>query len=239
MCIRDSDTGADAVYFDNPDLPNTRSEATLPLMARGRVIGVLDIQSEKPQAFTTDDIETFQTLADQLALAIDNSRLIEDMNHIVRQLEQSASIRAQGAWREILLTQSHAYQYTPLGIQAATTDYSSSTGEDKLKIPIALHNQKIGEIKVMRNDGSNWDPREEAMLAEIASQVGLALENARLFNEAQQRVARERAIGEITTRIGAAHDVDAILRVTAQEIGKAIGDSEISVEIHPEKPELA
>jgi GAF domain-containing protein/HAMP domain-containing protein len=233
------DTGADAVYFDNPDLPNTRSEATLPLMARGRVIGVLDIQSEKPQAFTTDDIETFQTLADQLALAIDNSRLIEDMNHIVRQLEQSASIRAQGAWREILLTQSHAYQYTPLGIQAATTDYSSSTGEDKLKIPIALHNQKIGEIKVMRNDGSNWDPREEAMLAEIASQVGLALENARLFNEAQQRVARERAIGEITTRIGAAHDVDAILRVTAQEIGKAIGDSEISVEIHPEKPELA
>jgi GAF domain-containing protein/HAMP domain-containing protein len=227
------DTGSDAVFFDNPDLPNTRSEATLPLIARGRVIGVLDIQSEKPQAFSSEDIETFQTLADQLALAIDNSRLLEETNLAVQQLEQSISQRGQGAWREVLQTQSHAYQYTPLGIQPTTMEYSPTTEEDKLKIPITLHNQKIGEIKARRKEGSeSWDPREEAMLVEIASQVALALENARLFNEAQQRVARERSIGEITARIGAAHDVDSILRVTAQEIGKAIGDSEIAVHIY-------
>ena len=226
------DTGADAVFFDNPDLPNTRSEAALPLTARNRVIGVLDIQSEKPQAFSSEDIETFQTLADQLALAIENTRLFDEMNSVVQQLQQSVSQRARGAWNELLKKQIHAYQYTPLGIQPATTEYSPTTDIDKLKIPIMLHNQKIGEIKVRRKEGSDsWEPREEAMLVEIASQVALALENARLLDEAQQRAARERSIGEISSRIGSAHDVDAILRVTAQEIGKAIGDSEISVEI--------
>ena len=232
------DTGADAVFFDNPDLPNTRSEATLPLITRGRVIGVLDIQSEKPQAFSSEDIETFQILADLLALAIENSRLFEEMNRAVQQLQQSASQQAQGAWREILQTQSKAYQYTPLGIQPATSEHSSTADTNKLKIPIILHDQKIGEIKARRKEGTDkWDPREVAMLAEIASQVALALENARLFNEAQQRVSRERAIGEITARIGLAHDVDAILRVTAQEIGKAIADSEITVQIQPQNLE--
>ncbi len=232
------DTGTDAVFFDNPDLPDTHSEAALPLVARGRVIGVLDIQSEKSQAFSSEDIEVLQTLADQLALAMDNSKLLDEMNRVVQQLEQSVSERSQGAWRDILQTQSHAYQYTPLGIQPGTSDSLSTPDEKILKIPITLHDHKIGEIKARRKEGSeDWDPREKAMLAEIASQVALALENARLFNEAQQRVARERSIGEITARIGAAHDVDAILRVTAQEIGKAIADSEVSIRIHEQSLE--
>jgi GAF domain-containing protein len=224
------DTGADAVYFNNPDLPDTHSEAALPLVVRDRVIGVLDIQSEKPQAFSAEDIETFQTLADQLALAIENSRLFNEMNVVVKQLEQSMSRRVQETWKRLTQSKSIAYQYTPLGIQP--TSRSSAVENGELGIPITLHNQKIGNIKVRRKDTDNWDPREKAMLDEIAIQVGLALENARLLDDAQQRAVRERAIGEIAARIGSAHDVDAILRVTAQEIGKAIGDSEVTVHIH-------
>ena len=46
------DVGDDAVFFDNPDLPNTRSEMALPLRARGRLIGVLDVQSAESEALT-------------------------------------------------------------------------------------------------------------------------------------------------------------------------------------------
>lgn len=226
------DTGTDAVYFDNPDLPNTRSEATLPLIVRNHVIGVLDIQSEKSQAFSSEDIETFQTLADQLALAIENASLFNEMNYAVQQLQQTASRRTREAWGEISKSQSHAYQYTPLGIQPATKETAPGGETDKLKIPITLHNQAIGEIRVRRKEGiENWDQREQAMLTEIATQVALALENARLLNEAQQRAARERSIGEIAARIGSAHDVESILRITAQEIGKALVDSEVTVNI--------
>jgi len=226
------DTGADAVYFDNPDLPDTHSEVALPLTVHDRVIGILDIQSEKPQAFSSEDIETFQTLADQLALAIENTRLFNEMNIAVQQLQQTASQRTRDSWGEISQTRSHAYQYTPLGIQPVTREYSPPTDAGRLTTPITLHNKKIGEIKVKRKEGSeNWEPREQAMLAEIASQVALALENARLLDKAQQRALRERSISEIASRIGSAYDVDSILRVTAQEIGKAIGDSEVTVQM--------
>jgi GAF domain-containing protein/HAMP domain-containing protein len=232
------DTGADAAYFDNPDLPLTHSEAALPLIVHERVIGVLDIQSEKPQAFSADDIETFQTLADQLALAIENARLFNEMNSAVQQLEQAATSRVHDAWSGIAQAGQTGYQYTPLGIQPIINQSALTSEAGKLKVPITLHNQKIGVIKVKRKDGSdNWDPREQAMLDEIAIQVGLALENARLLEDAQQRAGRERSISEISARIGSAHDVEAILRVTAQEIGKALGDSDVTVQIRGQELE--
>lgn len=227
------DTGLDAVYFNNPDLPDTRSEAALPLIVRERVIGVLDIQSEKPQAFSAEDIETFQTLADQIALAIENARLFHDMNMLVQQFQQQASSQLGEAWNKIAQSHGYAYRYTPLGIQPATKEYTSTEEAGRLQIPILLHNRKIGAIHVKRKEETAWDAREQAMLTEIATQVALALENARLLEEAQQRAAYEHAISEIVSRIEAAHDLDAILRITAQEIGRAIGDSEITVQIHP------
>ncbi len=64
------DVGSDAVFFNNPDLPLTRSEVALPLMVRNKVLGVLDIQSDQPQAFRNEDLDVLQTLADQVAIAI-------------------------------------------------------------------------------------------------------------------------------------------------------------------------
>lgn len=232
------DTGADAVYFDNPDLPHTRSEAALPLIARERVIGVLDIQSEKPQAFSSEDIETFQTLADQLALAIENARLFNQMELTLSQISQVDTNRVQETWGTLARAKAMAYQYTALGIHPIPQQDPQEATDGKLKIPIPLYTQKIGEIRVKQKEGSeHWTEREKNMLAEIAAQVGLALENARLLSDAQQRAARERAISEIAARIGAAHDLDAILRVTAQEIGKAISDSEIVVQVRAQELE--
>ncbi|RME72770.1 MAG: GAF domain-containing protein, partial [Chloroflexi bacterium] len=73
------DVGQDAVHFDNPLLPNTRSEMALPLIYRGTVIGALDVQSTEANAFTDEDVETLQIMADQLASAISNARLFEQL----------------------------------------------------------------------------------------------------------------------------------------------------------------
>lgn len=72
------------------------------------------------------------------------------------------------------------------------------------------------------------------MVHEVAAQVALALENARLLEDAQMRASRERSLGEIATRISAGVDVEAILRTTVQEIGKILGDSEIAVQLNTE-----
>ncbi|HFD40418.1 MAG TPA: GAF domain-containing protein, partial [Anaerolineae bacterium] len=80
------DVGREAVRFDNPYLPETRSEMALPLISRGQVIGAMTIQSARPAAFTQDDITALQTMANQLANAIENARLFEERDRRITEL---------------------------------------------------------------------------------------------------------------------------------------------------------
>ncbi|NIS83186.1 MAG: GAF domain-containing protein, partial [Anaerolineales bacterium] len=72
------DVGEDAYHFANPDLPDTRSEMALPLRSGEEIIGALDVQSTEANAFTEEDLMVLQTMSDQLAVAIENARLLED-----------------------------------------------------------------------------------------------------------------------------------------------------------------
>lgn len=80
------DVGQEAVRFDNPFLPETRSEIALPLISRGRVIGAMTIQSGQPAAFDQEDITVLQTMADQLANAIENARLFQERERRITEL---------------------------------------------------------------------------------------------------------------------------------------------------------
>jgi GAF domain-containing protein len=71
------DVGEEAVRFENPLLPETRSEMALPLIVRGQVIGAMTVQSTQESAFSDEDVAVLQTMADQLAVAIENARLFE------------------------------------------------------------------------------------------------------------------------------------------------------------------
>ena len=69
------DVGSEAIFFENPDLPDTRSEMALPLIVGDDVIGALTVQSTEEAAFHDEDIAALQTMADQLAIAIQNSNM--------------------------------------------------------------------------------------------------------------------------------------------------------------------
>ena len=69
------DVGEEAVFFENPHLPQTRSEMALPLIVGDEAIGALTVHSTEEAAFHEEDIAALQTMADQLAIAIQNSRL--------------------------------------------------------------------------------------------------------------------------------------------------------------------
>ncbi|MBN1249668.1 MAG: GAF domain-containing protein [Anaerolineae bacterium] len=81
--------------FENPVLPKTQSEMALPLTSRNRVLGAMTIQSEEPAAFSDEDITVLQTMADQLANAIQNALLFEGMNQAVRENELLSNISAR------------------------------------------------------------------------------------------------------------------------------------------------
>ncbi len=72
-----SDVAEDPIHFKNPLLPETRSEAAIPIAVGPQVLGVLDVQSKDPYAFDEHAVATLQTLARQLATALYNARLLE------------------------------------------------------------------------------------------------------------------------------------------------------------------
>lgn len=220
------DVGTDAVTFNNPDLPDTRSEVALPMLVRDRVLGVLDIQSDQPMAFSMDDIDVLQTLANQAAVAIENTRLLEESQTALMQIEALTASRTREAWSQKTREGEYAYTYTPLGIRAGRT---SEATVNALKIPITLRGQKIGTLSLARKDDAQWSELDKDMVQEVAYQAGLAIENVRLVEDATQRAGQEQLVGELAARFNQSMDIDSLLQTAARELGQIPNVAEVSV----------
>jgi GAF domain-containing protein len=233
------DVGADAFFLKNPFLPQTRSEMTLPLIAREKVIGALDVQSELPQAFSESDIEIMQTLADQLATAIENARLISESQFAISQYEAINTLLTPQLWSKFLKGRKHAYQYRPTGLRPYTGS-DLDIDEGTLQIPITLRGQEIGMINLHRKPSAPaWGNRERGLASEVAAQVALALENARLLEETTHRAEVERMTAEISTRIGSSTLYESIIKTAAEELSRALGGPEVLVQIQPAQPQAS
>jgi GAF domain-containing protein len=230
------DVGAGAVFFNNPDLPLTRSEVAIPLMIRNKILGVLDIQSDKPQAFSLDNIDVFQTLADQIAIAIENARLLDETQAAIIQLEALSSLRTQEAWSQKLREHSRAFTYTPLGLRA---EKLSQNSENTINAPIVLRGRKIGSISIARKGNKKWGKLDASLLEDVAGQVGLAVDNIRLLEEATQRAKQEETVGKLASHFSQSLDLDTLLQTAARELGQLPDVSEVSVMIGQQAEQTA
>ncbi len=217
------DVGAEAVRFDNPLLPYTRSEMALPLMVGERVLGALDVQSTKQAAFGAQEIETLQSMANQVAIAIENARLFESAQ---KSLEETQAIQRQyirEAWRPLSGEPELEYRVGD----------ETGAAAPEIEIPLALRDEIIGKIELAAE--GEWTPEQRSLIEAVATQAALALENARLVEESQRTAAYERLVSELTQKIWMATTVDGILLATAKELGRALGASEAMVELQVEQ----
>ncbi len=88
------DVGEERVHFKNPLLPHTRSEMALPLVINKEVLGAVTVQSTEERAFSEDDILTLQTMADHLAVAINNARLLKELERANLELLRTKTYEA-------------------------------------------------------------------------------------------------------------------------------------------------
>ena len=223
------DVGTDVVFFNNPDLPLTRSEVALPLVVRNKALGVLDIQSDKPQAFSLEDLDVLETLADQVAVAIENSRLLDESQAALMQLEAVTVLRTREAWGQKLQEKERVYTYTPLGLRA---EKPSHLDGNATVVPISLRGQKIGSISIARKGNTKLSKLDHNLVGEVATQVGLAVDNIRLLEEATLRARQEQTVGELASRFSQSLDIDSLLQTAARELGQLPDVSEISVFIN-------
>ena len=228
------DTGSDAVFFDNPDLPETRSEMALPLIVSNQVIGALDVQSVEPNAFSQEDVNTLSTLADQVSIAIQNARLYEETRQALAQSQMLYQQFTQTGWKHF----THAQKLTGIRRNKANTILlreplatDSFKGNGILDLPIKLRGQKIGVLKVRSSKQRQWSQDDIDIATAIIERAAIALENARLLDDAQRRASREQIIGEISTTVSSSTDMEEILRSAVQELGRKMGGAEVVLEL--------
>lgn len=237
------DIGDDAVRFENPLLPETRSEGALPLRSRGHVLGAVTIQSSQPGAFNQDIIHTLQTMTDQIAITLDNADLLTRYESAV-EAERKAygDLRAQD-W--LNLTQAKMVSRYLISPEGNLRSIASQQPNKKLQanksgqvlqndgltaiLPIISHGHVIGGIKIRKPDGGKrWTQEQLDLLMALAEQLSIALESARMFEATQRRVLSERAISDISTEIVEATDMEKIMSAFVGGLQKTLGASEVS-----------
>lgn len=238
------DVGEDAVFFNNPDLPETRSEMALPLVASGQILGVLDVQSTEPQAFSEDDIATIQVLAEQIAVAIQNANLFSESEKTLESARLAYGELTREAWSRILRNQPQVgfIATPPATIQVNTSAVDSSlsqaieTGDIihstdglSLNVPIRIRGQVIGAMRLKKPEiAEAWTQEEVNLIIVLSDQLSGALESARLYQESQKRAARESLVSDISARLSSVSQMESILRETVQELGETIGNASVS-----------
>ena len=108
---------------------------------------------------------------------------------------------------------------------------NGDTSSDRLNIPITLRGQTLGTIVLQRKTEKTWNETDRALALEIASQVGLALENARLLDEAQRRAAQEQSLSKLTANLGSSLDPETILQTAIRELHQLPNVAEVSAYI--------
>ncbi|MCB9098797.1 MAG: GAF domain-containing protein [Anaerolineales bacterium] len=112
------DVGSNAVHFNNPLVPNTRSEMALPLIAQGRIIGALDVQSTKRNAFDQSDITILQSMANQLSNAIRAAQAVQELNQALEEVNKMHRHYIENQWTTYIREQRATtnYRVTDRGI---------------------------------------------------------------------------------------------------------------------------
>jgi GAF domain-containing protein len=251
------DVGADAVFFDNPDLPNTHSEIALPLRYAGVVLGALDVQSTESNAFAQNDIEILILLADQVATAIMNTLTLEEARNTVSKFQSSFDNKTHESWK-VMQSRSLGlgFQLTgstikPLDAplegkhirQALTQNKAVLSNEDgaasSFAIPIRLRGQIIGVINLRTNNNYKLTIDDTDIAEAVTERLSLAIETATLLQATQRRADIERLTTNISSKISSSTRFETILQTAAQELSTALGGSDVLIQIEPISIELS
>ena len=228
------------------ELPNTRSEAALPLRSRGQVLGALSVQSEQPEAFSQDVVNVLQTMVDQVAVAIDNARLFAERQRAIDISRQAYGEISREAWNKLLhLRRSWGYRFSgnvvmpargewrPEMVEAIHTETSVQAEEDDasfLAVPLKVRGKIVGVFNLQKDRSDNhWTKEDISMVQNIIEQIGQAVESARLFQNSQERAFHEQLVTEITTQMRQSLDVETVLKTAVSEIREALGLEEVII----------
>jgi signal transduction histidine kinase/CheY-like chemotaxis protein/nitrate/nitrite-specific signal transduction histidine kinase len=285
-------TDADVVHRRNELLPDTRAEMAIPLRHGARVIGALDVQSTRVYAFADEDIVILQTLADQLAVALENAQLFQDVqervaelttvNLISQEVSQAHTLdalfhtvgnqllrafEAPDGFLVLYNRENNQLQYPifleggelievepdlleagpvarviETGAPVVLNENVAQTLEEMggysqkihakswLGVPLTIGNQVIGVLGVQDMEHEQaYDYGHQRMLSTLAAYLAVAVRNAQLFEETEQRVADLGFLFDVTASALASTDFDQTLQRIADGVADELDNAEATV----------
>jgi GAF domain-containing protein/HAMP domain-containing protein len=241
------DTATSRVHRRNEFLPDTRAELAIPLKVGDRVIGALDVQSREGNAFSDDEISVLQTMADQIAVAIENARLYQESVRRLEEIERSNRLATLNAWERYMHEQR---------VQQLTSAAGVTTGLDMsdlrrqalalnevvvgdlterqtvpIAVPIQLRGQALGAVE-WELPAQDFDDNKLQLAQELANRLAISLDNARLFQESQRTTERERLVSSIAAKLTGQTDIQEILQTAVREVGQALRSPQVSIRLH-------
>jgi GAF domain-containing protein len=234
-------TSDDPMYQPNPLLPDTWSQVATPLILGNRVLGVLDLRSDRPNILTRESLPALEAVAGQLAVAIEHVRLVDETTTTRGDVEDEARFLAHSGWQDFLnaidRSESLGYSYDEEGIVPVYQPLEPDERQSTLSVPIVVSGQPVGTIQVQGDDGQRWSAADAELATAVSRQVGQQIESLRLLVEAEhyrseaeeatRRLTREGWDAYLQSRAkdiqGFAYDLSRVQPLTAEPDGDSEG----------------
>jgi PAS domain S-box-containing protein len=228
----------DPDWRPNPLLPDTQGEIAVPIKLRGQVLGVLDVQSNQAGALTQDDQILLEGLCGQVAVAIEETRLRQEMEERLQELNALYASMSREGWESVKDTyQIPGYMYDRVSVLPLTAemDESQSVEGDSRQIvtkmlesekymvaPLAIHgSEQIGAVSVEDNTVQPLSEEDKLFVEQVAEQVALALESARLFAQTQNTLGETEDLYRGSAELSVASNYDEVLDAIRKTVDKA------------------
>jgi GAF domain-containing protein/HAMP domain-containing protein len=240
------DTSNNPIHQRNEFLPDTRAEMALPLRLGNRVIGALDLQSTQPDAFTEQDVELFQGIADQITIAIENAMLFEESRVRLREIERLNRTLTEAAWLETERQREpprlHAASgpvspgnaaWSELQLEAMQTrQIAARTSGDTVTfaVPVLLRDQVLGAVEWQVPQSRYTEGTRQTALA-LTMRLALAAENIRLFEQSRRAAQRELLVNRISSKLIGTTNIDEILQTAVRELGLALHTPQTAIRL--------
>jgi GAF domain-containing protein len=293
-----SDTSGDPEWLPNVLLPETESEAAIPISIGAQVLGVLDVQHNVKNGLQKEDIDLLQSIANQVAVALQNIRQYENTRKIAADMGVVANVGiatstitdSKHLLQEVVdlsknsfnLYHAHIYLLNEAGDLLELASGAGDVGRQmvsekrsipldseqslvaraarslngvvvndvtvdptflpnpllpetrsEMAVPMVVAGKVLGVLDVQSEIANRFTEVDVSIQTTLASQVAVALQNARSFSQTQQQAERETMLNLITQKIQNTTSIEAALQIAARELGHALGMKSTLVSLNP------
>ena len=240
-----NDVTASTEFLDQALLPDTRSEMAIPITAGNDLLGVLDVQSNKPDYFTPEDLSIQTTFAAQIAVALQNARSFERSELAVRELDALTRRLTRQGWREYLQLRDasdHHFCYD-LAHDQILSD-SDDMSDIDLTYNITIQGELVGGISI--SEPTVFVDELDDIVEDVIGRLGAHLESLRLadqreraLTEMEQQANRLNVLSRLGADLGQTANLDDAYDIISSKLPQIIDSDHISITlINPAKKDI-